>query len=98
MSSEPAPVPDWKRIQTKTFTRWCNERLKKKNEFLAIEDIAEDFKDGVRLILLLEVLSHKSLGRYNLRPRVNAQCLANVQVALQFITETEQIRLVNIGA
>lgn len=86
---------EWKRIQKKTFTRWCNEHLKVQKMF--IDDLAKDLSDGVRLIILLEVLSQKKIGRYNKKPRVHAQRMENVEKALEFITKTERIRLVNIG-
>ena len=87
---------EWKRIQKKTFTRWCNEHLKVQDMFL--EDLTTDLSDGVRLIVLIEVLSHKKVGRYNKKPRVYAQKMENVQLALDFLMKKERIRLVNIGA
>ncbi len=86
---------EWKRIQKKTFTRWCNEHLKVQKLF--IDDLTKDFSDGVRLIVLLEVLSQKKVGRYNKKPRVHAQKMENVDRALDFIMKVERIRLVNIG-
>ena len=86
---------EWKRIQKKTFTRWCNEHLKA--NMLKIEELTKDLSDGVKLIVLLEVLSQKKLGRYNKKPRVHAQKMENVQLSLDFITKKERIRLVNIG-
>lgn len=86
---------EWKRIQKKTFTRWCNEHLKKQDT--AINDLTTDLSDGVRLIILLELLSEKKIGRYSKKPRVHAQRMENVEMALNFITKTEKLRLVNIG-
>lgn len=93
--SQAALDAEWKRIQKKTFTRWCNEHLKKQS--VEIEDLATDFADGINLILLLEILSQKKVGRYNKRPRVHAQRMENIETALDFITKKEKIRLVNIG-
>ena len=95
MASDKHLDAEWKRIQKKTFTRWCNEHIKVQN--MRIEDLTTDFSDGVRLIVLLEVLSQKKLGRYNKKPRVHAQRMENVQLALDFIMKKERIRLVNIG-
>ena len=39
-----------------------NEHLKHRK--LEVEDITEDLNDGLALINLLEVLSHKSIGRF----------------------------------
>ena len=95
--SEAAIDAEWKRIQKKTFTRWCNEHLKKIGPDYLIEEFSEDFKDGIRLILLLEALSQKKVGRYSKKPRVLAQRMENIEAALNFITKTENIYLVNIG-
>ena len=92
--SEAAMDAEWKRIQKKTFTRWCNEHLKK--HFCKIEDLSTDLSDGIPLIILLEVLSQKKVGRYSKNPRVHAQRMENAQVALEFI-QKEGMRLVNIG-
>ena len=95
MASDKHLDAEWKRIQKKTFTRWCNEHLKA--NMLKIEELTTDLSDGVKLIVLLELLSQKKLGRYNKRPRVHAQKMENVQLCLDFITKKERIRLVNIG-
>ena len=95
MASDKHLDAEWKRIQKKTFTRWCNEHLKAK--LLKIEELNTDLSDGVKLIVLLELLSQKKLGRYNKKPRVRAQKMENAEVALDFITKKERIRLVNIG-
>lgn len=95
MASDKHLDAEWKRIQKKTFTRWCNEHLKAK--LLKIEDLSNDLSDGVKLIVLLELLSQKRLGRYNKKSRIHAQKMENNQLALDFITKTEKIKLVNIG-
>lgn len=95
--SDAAIDAEWKRIQKKTFTRWCNEHLKKQGPQYTISEIGEDFSDGISMIVLLEVLSQKKVGRYNKKPRVHAQKMENLQQALDFITKKENIYLVNIG-
>ena len=95
--SEAAIDAEWKRIQKKTFTRWCNEHLKKQGPDLIINELGEDFSDGIRLIVLLEVLSQKKVGKYSKKPRVHAQRMENIELALDFITKKEKIYLVNIG-
>eukprot|EP00731_Ephydatia_muelleri_P018457 Em0011g497a len=87
---------EWKRMQVKTFTRWCNARLAVQQ--VTVEDLSTDLCDGVKLIVLLEVLSQKRLGKFNKKPRMHAQRMENVEIALQFITQKEKIRLVNIGS
>jgi len=61
-----------------------------------IDDLQKDFKDGVRLINLLEIISNKSLGRYNKNPKVPTQKYENTQIAMEFIVN-EGIKVVNIG-
>ena len=95
MASDKHLDAEWKRIQQKTFTRWCNEHLKQK--LLKIEDLTTDLSDGVKMIVLLELLSQQKLGRYNKKPRVHAQKMENVEKALDFIMKKERIKLVNIG-
>lgn len=53
-----------------TFTAWCNSHLRKAGT--QIENIDEDFRDGLKLMLLLEVISGQPRGgaggRDTLRP------------------------------
>eukprot|EP01097_Dermamoeba_algensis_P011703 TRINITY_DN9187_c0_g1_i1.p1 TRINITY_DN9187_c0_g1~~TRINITY_DN9187_c0_g1_i1.p1 ORF type:complete len:497 (+),score=115.12 TRINITY_DN9187_c0_g1_i1:135-1625(+) len=85
---------NWVDIQKNTFTRWCNEHLKDRG--LQINDLQKDFNNGLVLINLLEIISGKSLGRYNKHPRVPYQKLENNGIALNFLKE-EGIKLVNIS-
>lgn len=50
--------PAWEKQQRKTFTAWCNSHLRKAGT--QIENIDEDFRDGLKLMLLLEVISGKT--------------------------------------
>ncbi|KAK2861659.1 hypothetical protein Q5P01_001192 [Channa striata] len=91
--AEDAP---WKKIQQNTFTRWINEHLKCVNK--RIVDLQLDLGDGLRLIALLEVLSHKSMCRkYHPRPNFRQMKLENVSVALEFL-DKENIKLVSIDS
>lgn len=90
--SDDAP---WKRIQQNTFTRWANEHLKLLNRH--VDDLQTELSDGLNLIGLIEVLSQKKIPRYNKRPNFRSQKLENVSVVLDFLENTERIRLVNIG-
>ena len=85
----------WKNIQRKTFTRWISQRLRKKK--LSINDISIDLSDGILLHALMEILSEKSLGKINSKPRIQVQKMENLQKVLRFIEQEESIRLVNIG-
>lgn len=42
-------------LAPQTFTAWCNSHLRKAGT--QIENIDEDFRDGLKLMLLLEVIS-----------------------------------------
>ena len=86
---------DWKQIQRNVFTRWCNERLKVVS--VEVKELPSDFLDGVKLITLVQVLSKKMVGRYNKKPRVHAQKMENVDLALKLLTKVEKIKIVNIG-
>lgn len=85
---------EWKRIQQNTFTRWANEHLKFANSH--IDDLESDLSDGLKLVLLCEVLAQKRLPKHNKKPTYRTQKLENVSVALKFL-ENQGIRLVNIG-
>ncbi|RWS17901.1 filamin-A-like protein [Dinothrombium tinctorium] len=86
---------DWKQIQKNTFTRWINEHLKTVKKH--IESLESDLSDGLNLIALVEVLSGKQLPRRNEKPIVRVQKLENVNIAINFLTNEEGIKLVNIG-
>lgn len=63
---------------------------------MVVDDLTNDFSDGLKLIALLEVLSHQKFRKYNKKPRIHAQKIENVTVALSFLRE-EKVKLVNIG-
>jgi len=86
---------DWVQNQARAFTRWTNAKLAPRN--MTIETLTTDFCDGIALINLLEVLSGKSLGRYNKKPSMKVQKMENVTLALNFLKK-EGVKLVNIGA
>jgi len=84
----------WVDVQKKTFTRWANSFLRYRA--LKINELAEDLTDGIMLVQLLEILSDKSLGKYNKTPKLKPQKLENISAALQFI-QRQGIKLVAIG-
>lgn len=85
----------WYDIQEKVFTRWANDEVKQRG--MHINELKTDMADGIILVNLLEVLSGKSLGRYNKHPRIINQKLENIQIGLKFIAD-QGIKMVNIGA
>ncbi|KAK2168381.1 hypothetical protein LSH36_17g06009 [Paralvinella palmiformis] len=77
-----------------TFTAWCNSHLRKAGT--QIENIDEDFRNGLKLMLLLEVISGEQLPKPD-RGKMRFHKIANVNKALQFI-ESKGVKLVSIGA
>lgn len=61
-----------------------------------IENFEEDFRDGLKLMLLLEVISGEQLEKPD-RGKMRFHKIANVNKALHFI-ESKGVKLVNIGA
>uniref|UniRef100_H3BH26 Actinin alpha 4 n=1 Tax=Latimeria chalumnae TaxID=7897 RepID=H3BH26_LATCH len=86
--------PAWERQQRKTFTAWCNSHLRKAGT--QIENIEEDFRDGLKLMLLLEVISGERLPKPE-RGKMRVHKINNVNKALDFIA-SKGVRLVSIGA
>ncbi|CAG06356.1 unnamed protein product, partial [Tetraodon nigroviridis] len=77
-----------------TFTAWCNSHLRKAGT--QIENIEEDFRDGLKLMLLLEVISGERLPKPE-RGKMRVHKINNVNKALDFIT-SKGVKLVSIGA
>ncbi|GAA6079361.1 alpha-actinin-2, partial [Tachysurus ichikawai] len=77
-----------------TFTAWCNSHLRKAGT--QIENIEEDFRNGLKLMLLLEVISGERLPKPD-RGKMRFHKIANVNKALDFIT-SKGVKLVSIGA
>uniref|UniRef100_A0A9J7ZK78 Actinin, alpha 4 n=1 Tax=Cyprinus carpio carpio TaxID=630221 RepID=A0A9J7ZK78_CYPCA len=78
----------------KTFTAWCNSHLRKAGT--QIENIEEDFRDGLKLMLLLEVISGERLPKPE-RGKMRVHKINNVNKALDFIA-SKGVKLVSIGA
>lgn len=77
-----------------TFTAWCNSHLRKAGT--AIESIEDDFRNGLKLMLLLEVISGETLPRPD-RGKMRFHKIANVNKALDYIA-SKGVKLVSIGA
>jgi hypothetical protein len=86
--------PLWEKQQRKTFTAWCNSHLRKSGT--QIEEINEDFRNGLKLMLLLEVISGEQLPKPD-RGKMRFHKIANVNKALDFI-QSKGVKLVSIGA
>nr|5A37_A Chain A, Human Alpha-actinin-2 [Homo sapiens]5A37_B Chain B, Human Alpha-actinin-2 [Homo sapiens] len=86
--------PAWEKQQRKTFTAWCNSHLRKAGT--QIENIEEDFRNGLKLMLLLEVISGERLPKPD-RGKMRFHKIANVNKALDYIA-SKVVKLVSIGA
>ena len=86
--------PAWEKQQRKSFTAWCNSHLRKAET--QIECIEEDFRNGLKLMLLLEVISGETLPKPD-RGKMRFHKIANVNKALDFIA-SKDVKLVSIGA
>uniref|UniRef100_A0AAR2L9Z6 Actinin alpha 3b n=1 Tax=Pygocentrus nattereri TaxID=42514 RepID=A0AAR2L9Z6_PYGNA len=86
--------PAWEKQQRKTFTAWCNSHLRKAGT--QIDNIEEDFRNGLKLMLLLEVISGERLPKPD-KGKMRFHKIANVNKALDFIC-SKGVKLVSIGA
>uniref|UniRef100_UPI00358F1164 alpha-actinin-2-like n=1 Tax=Myxine glutinosa TaxID=7769 RepID=UPI00358F1164 len=86
--------PAWEKQQRKTFTAWCNSHLRKAGT--QIENIEDDFRNGLKLMLLLEVISGERLPKPD-KGKMRFHKIANVNKALDFIA-SKGVKLVSIGA
>ena len=77
-----------------TFTAWVNSHLRKAGT--QIDSIEEDFRNGLKLMLLLEVISGETLPKPD-RGKMRFHKIANVNKALDFIA-SKGVKLVSIGA
>ena len=73
---------------------WCNSHLRKAGT--QIEDIEQDFRNGLKLMLLLEVISGEQLPKPD-RGKMRFHKIANVNKALNFIA-SKGVKLISIGA
>ncbi|XP_039238809.1 dystrophin-like isoform X2 [Pipra filicauda] len=81
-------------VQKKTFTKWINAQFAKFGRRY-IEDLFNDFRDGRRLLELLEYLTGQKIAKEKGSTRVHA--LNNVNKALQ-VLQRNNVDLVNIGS
>ncbi|XP_028293927.1 nesprin-2 [Gouania willdenowi] len=81
-------------IQKRTFTNWVNAQLAKRRPPCSIVDLFYDFRDGSKLLDLLEVMSGQRMSRE--RGRGMFQHRSNIERALSFLKQ-KSIKLVNIN-
>ena len=85
----------WERQQKKTFTAWCNSHLRKVG--VQIKEINVDFRDGLTLLKLLELISGEKLPPAEKKGKMRVHKIANVGKALTFI-QSKGVKLAGIGA
>jgi filamin len=78
----------------KQFLAWVNGYLNRVNE--SVSNFARDFQTGCMLIVLVEQISGRSLGRYHRNPRFPSQKLENAKMALEFIGKHFGLTIVGI--
>ncbi|XP_075344165.1 uncharacterized protein LOC142402517 [Odontesthes bonariensis] len=81
-------------IQKRTFTNWVNAQLAKRRPPCMVLDLFNDFRDGSKLLDLLEVMSGQRFSRE--RGRGMFQHRSNIEKALSFL-QKKSIKLVNIN-
>uniref|UniRef100_A0A2R9AQJ0 F-actin cross-linking protein n=1 Tax=Pan paniscus TaxID=9597 RepID=A0A2R9AQJ0_PANPA len=94
LSNRLSPVLNRVWFSLQTFTAWCNSHLRKAGT--QIENIEEDFRNGLKLMLLLEVISGERLPKPD-RGKMRFHKIANVNKALDYIA-SKGVKLVSIGA
>ncbi|KAL5463195.1 hypothetical protein EMCRGX_G032073 [Ephydatia muelleri] len=85
----------WEKQQKKTFAAWCNSHLRKVG--IQIKDVDQDFRDGLALLRLLEIISGDKLSVAERKGKMRIHKIANVGKALAFIGE-KGVKLAGIGA
>jgi actinin alpha len=86
---------DWEQTQIKVFSRWTAKQLAQRQ--IQFDSVLTDFKDGTKLINLLEIVSKEPIGvRYHKAPKQRIMMRENCSFALQFI-QKKGIKLIGIG-
>ena len=78
-----------------TFTAWCNSHLRKVG--VQIKEIDRDFRDGLTLLKLLELISGDKIPPAERRGKMRVHKIANVGKALSFIA-SKGVKLAGIGS
>ena len=74
-----------------------NEKLKAANDpNLLVENLQTDFKDGIKLARLVEILADKKIAGVTKKAKIQIQQFNNITAVLEFLKQ-EKIDLVTIG-
>ena len=94
-NNEEPELEAWVRIQQNTFTNWVNDKLNSQD--MEVDNIRKDFRDGVKLCKLAEVLVGRKIGKIIVKKNLNHyEASGNLALALQAMKD-DGVRLVNIG-
>lgn len=77
----------WVQVQKKTFTKWTNSHLKKVGT--QINDIANDFENGVKLMQLIKALYGLEIPKHNANPKMRPQKLDNISIAFDMVAKAQ---------
>jgi hypothetical protein len=70
-----------------------------KTKDIQIQELSTDLSDGTKLITLLEILNGSTIeGRYYKNPKSKPYKIANVNFALNFITDNLKVKLFSCSA
>ncbi|KAJ5066874.1 alpha-actinin [Anaeramoeba ignava] len=76
---------EWIMLQRKIFSRWVKQKLLITRPEIQINDVVDDYRDGLVLMNLIEVLSEsKYEGKINPKPRMPVHRIDNLNNALKF--------------
>lgn len=85
----------WEQQQIKVFSRWAGHKLRHCNQ--KINDITDEFKDGVKLVLLASVLTGKQVTtKWHQKPTKSFHYVENCDLALNLLKE-DGLKLINIS-
>ncbi|XP_018414889.1 PREDICTED: calmin [Nanorana parkeri] len=92
-----AATAERENVQKRTFTRWINLHLEKRNPPMEVKDLFVDIQDGRILMALLEVLTGQNLLHEYKSSTHRIFRLNNIAKALKFL-EDSNVKLVSIDA
>jgi Ca2+-binding EF-hand superfamily protein len=82
----------WERIQMKTFTKWCNNHLKKRwGPDTQVEDILKDWETGL-------LLMHLGVALYEVNEQKPEQAISMPKLRANELNPKNRIQMVNNGA
>lgn len=78
----------WIDIQKKTFTKWLNNHLSRKN-FPTLNVLEEEFTDGINLMHIVNALYNVPIPKYKKDPKLTAHKIDNINLALEMVEKAK---------